>query len=109
MLFVANLVRELCGSWNPTPLDGSMETNFIEAVDTSISCLVKLTPMQCQLTIEIISLGFLILLDTIENSNEKPKTEFYKTIENLVDMLPQLKVHFSYGKLNFMCDVCPQF
>lgn len=96
-VYSLSTVRKSFGGRNPEGrLYETIETNFIDAVSEAISCLPKLTPKQFQLTLEIICLGILSCVDSYKNIQDKV-SEFQKMIDGLVDILPQVKVHFSCG------------
>lgn len=72
------------------------ENNFVAAVNAAISCLPNLTSRQFQLSFEIVCLGILSCADNCEALQAKD-TELQEMIGSLVDIIPQVEVHFSHG------------
>lgn len=73
---------------------GLIETDFIQALKTSTSILTKVSPLVCQLLMEIMFLGSLVLF--VENrKEERILIELAIVMDHLLEYLPQLKVHIS--------------
>lgn len=75
-----------------------IESEFTKMAEDSIMFLTILSPIQCQLALEIIILGFIALLDDNQRQSQGADVDYQHVLEHLVDVLPQVKVHLSSGK-----------
>ena len=98
---IPKLVEKTLGNspWIFQPT-GHIDSDFIQLSKISSENLLKLTPIQCQLAIEIIIFGLITILDS---NQPLPFSGYQQVVDKIVDLLPLIKVHFTLGKCFTIC------
>lgn len=98
-LFSFKAVGKTVGEWNVEHQStGCVETDFILAINTLVPYLPKLSPIQSQLVIEVITLSSLILGENYENPSDNI-VELIDALDHVVEFLPLMKVHLTQGQV----------